>query len=103
MRYASPPRSRSLRPLGRLGRAGAAPRAAPTAGRFDLVHAHYAVPAGDAVLRAGVDLPLVVSVHGGDVLWTSRACPAAATRSSAACSAARLVLANSAGIERLAA
>src|SRR3954463_5756547 len=37
---------------------------------FDLVHAHYAVPAGDAVRRVAPDAPLVVSVHGGDVLWT---------------------------------
>jgi glycosyltransferase involved in cell wall biosynthesis len=36
---------------------------------IDLVHAHYALPAGGAALpfaRAN-DLPLVVSVHGGDV------------------------------------
>ena len=35
---------------------------------FDLVHAHYAAPAGDAVRRARLGVPLVVSVHGGDVL-----------------------------------
>src|SRR5919206_2610920 len=35
---------------------------------FDLVHAHYAAPAGDAVRRARLPQPLVVSVHGGDVL-----------------------------------
>jgi teichuronic acid biosynthesis glycosyltransferase TuaC len=41
---------------------------------FDLVHAHYAVPAGDAVLRwlrRGEKLPLVVSVHGGDLFYTA--------------------------------
>ncbi len=37
------------------------------AGRFDLIHAHYAVPAGDAVRRAAPNSPLVVSVHGHDV------------------------------------
>jgi teichuronic acid biosynthesis glycosyltransferase TuaC len=38
--------------------------------RFDLVHAHYALPAGGAALPFTRDhgLPLVVSVHGGDVL-----------------------------------
>jgi glycosyltransferase involved in cell wall biosynthesis len=37
---------------------------------FELVHAHYALPAGGAALpfaRAN-DVPLVISVHGGDVL-----------------------------------
>jgi glycosyltransferase involved in cell wall biosynthesis len=41
---------------------------------FDLVHAHYAVPAGDAVLRwfrHAEKLPLVVSVHGGDLFYTA--------------------------------
>jgi glycosyltransferase involved in cell wall biosynthesis len=40
----------------------------------DLVHAHYAVPAGDAALRwirRGNDVPLVVSVHGGDLSYTA--------------------------------
>ena len=36
--------------------------------RFDLVHAHYAAPAGDAVRRTRTKVPLVISVHGGDVL-----------------------------------
>lgn len=38
--------------------------------QFDLVHAHYALPAGGAALAftSTHDLPLVVSVHGGDVL-----------------------------------
>jgi glycosyltransferase involved in cell wall biosynthesis len=38
------------------------------------VHAHYAVPAGDAVLRwirRGNDVPFVVSVHGGDLSYTA--------------------------------
>jgi glycosyltransferase involved in cell wall biosynthesis len=41
---------------------------------FDLVHAHYAVPAGDAVLRwldRRARLPFVVSVHGGDLFYTA--------------------------------
>jgi glycosyltransferase involved in cell wall biosynthesis len=38
--------------------------------QFELVHAHYALPAGGAALAFTNphDLPLVVSVHGGDVL-----------------------------------
>src|SRR5439155_8234248 len=37
---------------------------------FELVHAHYALPAGGAALPFAKErgLPLVVSVHGGDVL-----------------------------------
>ena len=49
-------------------------RRALDAWRPDLVHAHYAVPAGDAVLRwirRGNDVPLVVSVHGGDLSYTA--------------------------------
>jgi teichuronic acid biosynthesis glycosyltransferase TuaC len=35
---------------------------------FDLVHAHGAAPTGDAVRRARLGVPLVVSVDGGEVL-----------------------------------
>ena len=45
---------------------------------FELVHAHYAVPAGDAVRRAAPNVPLVVSVHGGDVLGAHANAPAVA-------------------------
>ena len=38
---------------------------------FELIHAHNAVPAGDAARRASPHTPLVVSVHGGDVLYTA--------------------------------
>jgi teichuronic acid biosynthesis glycosyltransferase TuaC len=91
--FVSPPRASSYgswgawaaRPLARALRRHA----------FDLVHAHNAVPAGDAVRRAGVAEPLVVSVHGGDVFFTLRRWPAAVERTFGA---ARLVLANSAGV-----
>jgi glycosyltransferase involved in cell wall biosynthesis len=66
------------------------------------VHAHNAVPAGDAVLRTGLDVPLVTSVHGGDVLWTSSRVPGGREAVERVLGASRLVLANSAGIERLA-
>ena len=67
---------------------------------YDLVHAHYAAPAADAVSRSGERAPLVVSVHGGDVLgvverWPRLGAPAVRR----GLGAARLVLANSAGIE----
>ena len=67
---------------------------------YDLVHAHYAAPAADAVLRTGERAPMVVSVHGGDVLGVVERWPrfgGAAVRR--ALGEARIVLANSAGIE----
>jgi teichuronic acid biosynthesis glycosyltransferase TuaC len=98
LRYLSPPRGRSYASWGAW--------AAPLLGRalrrmrvefpFDLVHAHYAVPAGDAVRRAAPDVPLLVSVHGGDVLGAHANAPAV----SATFAHARLVLANSVGIAR---
>ncbi len=106
--YLSPPRSGSYASWGAW--------AAPTLGLalrrlrrsfgFDLIHAHNAVPAADAVRRTRVDVPLVVSVHGGDVLYTAAApptgTPAGAVAVARGLGAARLVLANSRGIAELA-
>jgi teichuronic acid biosynthesis glycosyltransferase TuaC len=98
VRYLSPPRPWSYASWG----AWAAPLLRRALARiragfpFDLVHAHYAVPAGDAVRRAGPRTPLVVSVHGGDVHGPHAGSPAV----HATLSHARLVLANSAGTAR---
>jgi teichuronic acid biosynthesis glycosyltransferase TuaC len=98
LRYLSPPRPWSYASWG----AWAAPLLARALARlrpafaFDLVHAHYAVPAGDAVRRAVPAAPLIVSVHGGDVLGPHAGAPAVA----ATLRHARLVLANSAGTAR---
>jgi len=100
VRYLSPSRGRSYgswgawaalplrRALGRLRREFP----------FDLVHAHYAAPAGDAVRRATPAVPAVVSVHGGDVLALAERSAAGARAVRAGLAHARLVLANSAGI-----
>ena len=101
VRYAAPPRSRSYAQWGNWA-APALRRALRSAGTFDLVHAHNAVPAGDAALRAGAGVPLVTSVHGGDVLWTSDRVPGGRAAVARVLSASALVLANSAGIEALA-
>ncbi len=101
VRYLSPPRGRGYARWG----AWAAPalgRALRSAGPFDLVHAHNAVPAGDAVMRCGLGIPLVTSVHGGDVLWTNSRVPGGAAAVERVLGGSALVLANSAGIERLA-
>ncbi len=87
--WAAPPLGRALRRLRR--REG-----------IELVHAHNAVPAGDAVRRAGLDVPVVVSVHGGDVLYTAPRSPAGRAAVARGLGAARLVLANSRGIAELA-
>jgi teichuronic acid biosynthesis glycosyltransferase TuaC len=75
--FVSPPRPLSYGDWGRwsappLGRALDALR---SEWPFDLVHAHNAVPAGDAALRwiasRAVEVPLVVSVHGTDLSFAA--------------------------------
>jgi glycosyltransferase involved in cell wall biosynthesis len=101
--YVSPPRDRAYARWG----AWAAPslavalRRLRSSFRYDLVHAHNAVPAADAVRRAGADAPLVVSVHGGDVLYTAGRVRGGAAAVSRGLGAARLVIANSQGIAEL--
>ncbi len=78
--------------------------AAPTlaaylhAHRPDLVHAHNAVPAGEAVRLARTHRPLVVSVHGGDVFFTAPRFGDHVVRR--VFEHAHIVLANSRGIAR---
>jgi teichuronic acid biosynthesis glycosyltransferase TuaC len=102
--YVSPLRGRSYPAWG----AWAAPALALALRRrhrrvgFDVIHAHNAVPAGDAVRRAGLDVPVVVSVHGGDVLYTAPRSQAGRAAVARGLGAARLVLANSRGIADLA-
>ena len=73
-----------LRALGRVGGAGAAPRAARARGPFDLVHAHNAVPAGDAALRARrARAAGRLGPRRRRALDHRARCPAGATRSSA--------------------
>lgn len=66
---------------------------------FDLVHAHYASPAGEAVRRARIGVPYVVSVHGGDLLGGWAHSGAGRRAVERGLSGAALVLANSAGME----
>jgi glycosyltransferase involved in cell wall biosynthesis len=106
--YVSPERARSYARWGKW----AAPSLGLAMARlhrrfpFDLVHAHNAVPAGDAVRRVGtlrsLDAPLVVSVHGGDVLYTAERMSDGAQAVHETFAHARLVLANSEGVAELA-
>jgi teichuronic acid biosynthesis glycosyltransferase TuaC len=106
--YISPPRSSSYAHWGAWAAPalGLALRRLRRSFGFDLIHAHNAVPAGDAVRRAHLNVPLIVSVHGGDVLYTAAApptgTPAGVTAVARGLGAARLVLANSQGIAELA-
>jgi teichuronic acid biosynthesis glycosyltransferase TuaC len=102
--YVSPPRPRAYHSWGAWGAPplGVALRRLRKQTGFELIHAHNAVPAGDAVRRAGLDVPLVVSVHGGDVLYTAPRSTGGRTAVAKGLGAARLVLANSQGIAELA-
>lgn len=112
VRFLSPPRPLSYaswgrwaaRPLGQaLDRAWAE---AP----LEVIHAHYAVPAGDAVLRwlhaRGRRVPLVVSVHGGDLSYAAARSERGRRTVAGVLQAADAVIANSGvtrhGIEELA-
>ena len=95
--FVAPPRPRSYPRWG----AYAAPSLAlalKTLKPFDLVHAHYAAPAGDAVRRLNLGTPTVISVHGGDVLGVATRWRNGRAVVERSLRAARLVLANSAGI-----
>jgi teichuronic acid biosynthesis glycosyltransferase TuaC len=106
--YVSPPRSGSYASWGAWAAPslGLALRRLHRSFGFELIHAHNAVPAGDAVRRIQLDAPLIISVHGGDVLYTAADPPTGSPAGAAAVSrglgAARLVLANSQGIAELA-
>jgi glycosyltransferase involved in cell wall biosynthesis len=105
--YISPPRTRAYPSWGAWAAPalGLALRRLRRTFEFELVHAHNAVPAGDAVRRARVGVPLVVSVHGGDVLHTAAPPPLGSAAGVAAVArglgAAQLTLANSQGIAEL--
>lgn len=104
VRYVSPPRERSYHAWG----AWAAPalalalRQLRRSFEFELIHAHNAVPAADAARRARLGVPLVTSVHGGDVLYTAPRSERGRRAVAHGLRASDLVLANSEGIADLA-
>jgi teichuronic acid biosynthesis glycosyltransferase TuaC len=101
--YVSPPRSRYYPAWGTW----AAPALALALRNlrrgfpFEIIHAHNAIPAGEAVRRVHLDVPHVISVHGGDVLYTAPRYPAGARAVGRSLTAAHMVLANSRDIARL--
>ena len=80
--FIAPPRPRTYQHWG----AWAAPTLALALRRLDvdLIHAHYAAPAGDAVRHARPGVPLVISVHGGDVPERRAAAPRRGDRAAGA-------------------
>jgi teichuronic acid biosynthesis glycosyltransferase TuaC len=121
VRFVSPSRSRSYHAWGAWAAPalGLALRRLRRAFPYELIHAHNAVPAGDALRRAlggsrpvgglrlpqglrSLDVPLVVSVHGGDVLYTGPRSQAGRDAVRRGLGGAAIVLANSAGIGDLA-
>jgi glycosyltransferase involved in cell wall biosynthesis len=103
VRYVSPPRSSSYPTWGAwvAPALGLALRRLRRSFAFDLIHAHNAVPAGDAVRRTHTKVPLIVSVHGGDVLYTAPRSDAGSVAVRCTLEAATTVLANSRGIAEL--
>jgi teichuronic acid biosynthesis glycosyltransferase TuaC len=106
--YVSPLRERSYAAWGAWAAPalGLALRRLRRSFQFDLIHAHNAVPAGDAVRRVraqlhSIDVPLVISVHGGDLYYTAARSGAGAGAVARGLGAAGLVLANSQGIAEL--
>jgi teichuronic acid biosynthesis glycosyltransferase TuaC len=103
--YVSPPRERAYSRWHRWAERPLS-RALESLPPVDLVHAHYALPSGGAVrpwaLKTGT--PLVVSVHGGDVLAPVLSSPPARAGIAEVLRGAAIVLCNSrATLERAAA
>jgi glycosyltransferase involved in cell wall biosynthesis len=104
VRYLSPSRSRSYQAWGAWAAPalGLALRRLRRSFAFDLIHAHNAVPAADAVRRARIGVPLAISVHGGDVLYIAPRSDAGRAAVEANLANANTVLANSHGVAELA-
>ncbi len=104
VRYVSPPRSSAYHAWGAWAAPalGLALRRLRRKFEFDLIHAHNAVPAGDAARRARIGVPLVTSVHGGDVLYTAPRGEQGRAAVARSLASATTVLANSRGIAELA-
>jgi glycosyltransferase involved in cell wall biosynthesis len=102
VRFVAPPRESSYARWHRWA-AGPLARALDrlhAQGPLDLVHAHYALPAGGAAARwtASREVPLAVSVHGGDLLSPLLTTPPARAAAATVLRGARVTIANSRGM-----
>jgi teichuronic acid biosynthesis glycosyltransferase TuaC len=102
--YLSPPRERSYSRWHRFAERPLA-HALDRAGPVDLVHAHYALPSGGAARpwARRNRVPMVVSVHGGDVMSPVLGSPPARARVAEVLRDAAGVMCNSRATLRLAA
>jgi glycosyltransferase involved in cell wall biosynthesis len=99
VRFVSPPRERSYATWDRWARGplGKALTKLHADWPLDVVHAHYALPAAGAALSFSEthNLPLAVSVHGGDVLGPLVSTPQARARVGGVLRHSSVVLCNS--------
>lgn len=97
--YTSPPRATSHHTWGSWAWLFAGGRLRRSAASFrpDVLHAHFAVPAGAVarLLAPGLDIPYVVSVHGADLDFTARLSARAANVVGTVLRSADTVIANS--------
>jgi glycosyltransferase involved in cell wall biosynthesis len=99
VRFVSPPRERSYATWDRWARGplGKALAKLHAEQPLDLIHAHYALPAAGAALNftETEQLPLAVSIHGGDVLGPLVSTPQARARIGGVLRRSSVVLCNS--------
>jgi glycosyltransferase involved in cell wall biosynthesis len=102
-RFVQPPRRVLFDRLGDFAYRGIRSLASVTAGRWDVIHAHQALPDGAVAQRLAAELrvPYVVTVHGADVYQHFRMGGAVEWRAKAVLGAADAVMANSSAVARL--
>jgi glycosyltransferase involved in cell wall biosynthesis len=102
-RFVQPPRRMLFDRLGDLAYRAVCSLPSVTAGRYDLIHAHQALPDGALAQRLAADLrvPWVVTVHGADVYQHLRMGGAVAERTRSVLASADAVMANSSAVARL--
>jgi glycosyltransferase involved in cell wall biosynthesis len=102
-RVIQPPRRLLFDRLGDLAYRSVCSLPSVTAGDYDLLHAHQALPDGALAQRLAADLrvPFVVTVHGADVYQHFRMGGAVARRAKEVLAHADAVMANSSAVARL--
>ena len=102
-RVLQPPRRLLFDRLGDLAYRSVCSLPSVTAGQYDLIHAHQALPDGALAQRLAADLrvPYVVTVHGADVYQHFRRGGAVERRARTVLAAADAVMANSSATARL--
>ena len=102
-RFVQPPKRVLFDRLGDIAYRPVCSLPSVTAGEYDLVHAHQALPDGALAQRLAADLrlPWVVTVHGADVYQHLRRGGAVEKRTRSVLGAADAVMANSSAVARL--